>query len=227
MKSNMSKMTDIDYKLVRSKRKTLSLVIDSDASLTVRAPLRMPKREIEAFIEKKAGWIAAKQREMKMRSDKFEKLVVENGAGFLYFGRPYTIMKCGTDAIKTEEDKLLVKYDTDIDDIVKWMKETAADIIKRRAEFYAQIMNVKYSVVKISGAKTRWGSCSAKNSLNFSWRLVMCSPQVIDYVVVHELAHIIHKNHGRDFWAMVETYMPNYKAYRKWLRDNSKIMEII
>lgn len=223
----MSKMTDIDYKLVRSKRKTLSLVIGSDAGLTVRAPLRMPEREIEAFIEKKAAWIATKQREMEVRSNKYKKLVVENGAGFLYFGRPYTIMKCGTDAIKTEENKILVKYDTDIDDIVKWMKDTAADIIKKRAEFYAQIMNVKYSAVKISSAKTRWGSCSAKNSLNFSWRLVMCPPQVIDYVVVHELAHIIHKNHGRDFWAMVETYMPNYNACRKWLRDNSRIMEII
>ena len=220
-------MTDIDYKLIRSKRKTLSLIIGSDAGLTVRAPLRHPEREIEAFIEKKADWIATKQSEMKSRSDKYRKLVIENGAGFLYFGRPYTLVKCDTDVIKAQDGKIFIKYDTDTDDIVKWMKETAADIIKKRAEFYAQIMNVKYSAVKISDAKTRWGSCSVKNSLNFSRQLVMCPPHVIDYVVVHELAHIIHKNHSRNFWAVVETYMPNYKIYRKWLRDNSRIMEII
>jgi predicted metal-dependent hydrolase len=88
-------------------------------------------------------------------------------------------------------------------------------------------MGVEYSSIKMSDAQRRWGSCSAKNALNFAWRLVMCPLSVIDYVVVHELSHITYKNHSTKFWSRVATVMPRYREALEWLRLNRKLMEVI
>ncbi len=97
-------------------------------------------------------------------------------------------------------------------------RQQAADFIPGRVVYYAQQMDLTPGPVRISLAKTRWGSCGAKGSLNFSWRLMQCPPEAIDYVVVHELAHIRHRNHGPQFWAEVARYMPDYSARKKMLR---------
>lgn len=101
-----------------------------------------------------------------------------------------------------------------------------AELIRRAKEelppkvaYYAQLMGVQPTGLKITSARTRFGSCSGKNSLCFSWRLMEYPEAAVDYVVVHELAHITHKNHGPRFWALVERYMPDYRARRALLRE--------
>jgi len=88
-----------------------------------------------------------------------------------------------------------------------------------RVAHYKEIMGVSPAAVKINGAKTRWGSCSAKKSLNFSWRLIMADDAAIDYVVVHELAHMFEMNHSERFWAIVAGVLPDYKERRKRLKE--------
>ena len=92
-------------------------------------------------------------------------------------------------------------------------------IIPQKVKYFAKIMNVEPLGVKITGAVTRWGSCSGKNSLCFSWRLMLYPEKAIDYVVIHELSHILHHNHSREFWHTVEKYMPDYKTAEKLLKD--------
>ena len=102
---------------------------------------------------------------------------------------------------------------------LKEYKEKALKKISERVEFYAQKEGYSYGKVRITSAKKRWGSCSATNDLNFTWRLFLAPDSVLDYVVVHELAHTIHKNHSKAFWNEVERVLPNWKKQRQWLRD--------
>ena len=98
------------------------------------------------------------------------------------------------------------------------IKKNALPYLKERTEYFSAIMGLEPTVVKITSAKKRFGSCSAKNSICYSWRLMLYSKEAIDYVVVHELAHIAHKNHGPQFYALIEKYLPDYKEREKLLR---------
>lgn len=102
--------------------------------------------------------------------------------------------------------------------------EIARDIFTRKAEYYARIMDVTYGRISIREQKTRWGSCSSQGNLNFNWRLILAPEDVLDYVVVHELAHRKEMNHSKAFYAIVESVLPDYRVSRKWLRDNGDVL---
>lgn len=102
----------------------------------------------------------------------------------------------------------------------KRYRDAAGDYIPKRVEYYHQFTGGNYQKVTIRDQKTRWGSCSSNGTLSFSFRLMMAPPRVLDYVVVHELCHLTHMNHSKEFWNMVETILPDYKEHRKWLKEN-------
>lgn len=102
--------------------------------------------------------------------------------------------------------------------------ELARDIFTRKAEYYARIMNVSYGRISIREQKTRWGSCSSKGNLNFNWRLILAPEEVLDYVVVHELAHLREMNHSKAFYDIVGSVLPDYAKPRKWLRDKGQTL---
>ena len=99
------------------------------------------------------------------------------------------------------------------------LRQKAKTLIPERVSYYAGIMGVTPETITITGAKKRWGSCSGKNSLNFSWRLILGDIDVVDYVVVHELSHLIERNHSKRFWAVVAKFMPDYKDRQKKLKE--------
>ena len=99
------------------------------------------------------------------------------------------------------------------------LRRKAKEILPRRVQYFSERMGLVPTGIRITGAKTRFGSCSGKNSLNFSWRLMMYPMEAVDYVVVHELAHIRHKNHGKGFYQLIESYLPDYKIRRELLKD--------
>ena len=99
-------------------------------------------------------------------------------------------------------------------------REKARAILTDKTEYYGRLIGVTYNRIRIADQKTRWGSCSSVGNLNYNWKLVLMPPGVLDYVVVHELAHRREMNHSAAFWKVVATWMPDYKKYRKWLRDN-------
>ncbi|MDR1573936.1 MAG: M48 family metallopeptidase [Clostridiales Family XIII bacterium] len=211
----------IDYTLTRSKRKTLALYIRG-GGVEVRAPLKMSKRDIDSFVTSKEGWIADKLTQSREQAARREAFALRYGDTLTLRGAEYPLIaREGTRAGFDGEGFYLPSGLTS-----GQIKAVCARIYRRlakihlteRASHFAQSMRVAPAAVKINGAKTRWGSCSAKKSLNFSWRLLMADDAVIDYVVVHELAHITEMNHSTRFWAIVESVLPDCRERRNRLK---------
>jgi len=103
-------------------------------------------------------------------------------------------------------------------------RKSARKFFAERLEYFTGAYNLHYRTMRISGAKTRWGSCSAKKNINLNWRLMLAPPKVIDYVIAHELSHTVYMNHSKQFWAHVEGMIPDHRRYRKWLKDNGRFL---
>lgn len=124
---------------------------------------------------------------------------------------------------ETAADRPLPDY-VENPELEKAYRQKARERITQRTDYFAALMGVSYNRISIGAAKTRWGSCSARGNLNFHWKLILMPPQVLDYVVVHELAHRKEMNHSPRFWAEVETMLPDYKQRRKWLKENGGLV---
>lgn len=213
--------------IIRSKRKTVSLTVDSSGRLIVRAPLRCSEARILAFIEKKSAWILKHQAKKSVPQTLFP---TDNLNAFVFSlqGKPCQIRYYDGKRVAFDEEKsvLYLPQGKGADDVKKWLKQRAKTVLATLVENRARQMRANYKTVGISSAKGRWGSCSADNTLRFTFRLLYAPTAVIDYVVVHELAHTFYKNHGKDFWKKVETYCPDWKIKRKWLKEHGYFMQI-
>ncbi|MGN0525944.1 MAG: M48 family metallopeptidase [Acutalibacteraceae bacterium] len=162
----------IQYELIRSKRKTISIQVDENCNVTVRAPRFVSQKRIDEFLEEKKFWLQ--------------------------------------EAITKQQEKSKNRVEYSKEDIEK-MRNLAKEIIPQKVEHFSKIMGVTPASVKINSAKKRYGSCSGENNLNFSLYLMDKDEKFIDYVVIHELAHIKHHNHSKEFYSFIEQFMPNYK----------------
>lgn len=219
-------MKEIDYVLVRSHRKTLALTINSQGQLVVRAPLKLKETIIQDFIRQKAGWVAKKQEQVLSSLKERQPFTLAEGATVPFLGKDFTVRRVGATDISFAGETIRVPERMTTFGFTDWLRLQAASFIRPRVDHYAGQMNLHYASIRMSEARRRWGSCGAKDTLNFAWRLVMCPPWIIDYVVVHELAHIAYKNHGPRFWAQVAAALPDYKKARDWLRANSPLLEM-
>ena len=210
--------------LIRSKRRSISLEINQDGSLTVRAPHHAPDEEIFSLIISKKTWIIEKQNQAYQKiPDEPPKHFVE-GEQFLFLGKTYPLQIIDKQPVPLVlNGRFLLsagKQANALQFFEKWYREQAAQVIKPRTAELAEQYGFSYKIIRINGAKTRWGSCGPKGSLNFPWRLVMAPGEVIDYVIVHELVHLRVRNHSRRYWHSVKEIMPDYKQRLNWLHDN-------
>jgi len=215
-------------KIIRSRRRTLALIVTADATLVVRAPLRVSLKYINNFVLKKQNWIKAKQQQVNENGGPVRSKEFIDGESFLYLGEIYRLKIEDCDRIELSQSLLFPKrYLLDAKGkMIEWYKDMARETIKARADIYSRSTGWEYKTIKITSAQTRWGSCSPKGSINFPWRLVMAPINAIDYVVVHELAHIHEKNHSARFWNKVETVLPDYKQRELWLKENRKFLNL-
>jgi predicted metal-dependent hydrolase len=215
----------IEYTLTRSKRKTAAIYI-RDGAVEVRAPLKMPKRDIDKFVASKEAWIKSKLTASRERLVQKQAFSLNYGDAILYRGREYPIAAKDGDRIGFDDTVFYMPPNLSPHKIklacVKIYRMLAGRDLTARTLDFAERMSVAPAAVKINGAKTRWGSCSSRQSINFSWRLIMASDDVIDYVVVHELAHLLELNHSKNFWAIVESVLPDYKERQERLRELQK-----
>jgi predicted metal-dependent hydrolase len=211
----------MDYTLIRSKRKTVAIYIKG-RSVEIRAPLRMPKSDINKFVAAKENWIADKLAASSDQAARRECFSLEYGDSVTYRGRQYPIIAKDGSRIGFDSVNFYMPPDLTTEQIksacVQIYRKLAKRDLAERIAGFAERMSVVPAAIKINGAKTRWGSCSAKKNLNFSWRLMMAGDDVIDYVVVHELAHITEMNHSKKFWAVVESILPDYRERRLKLK---------
>ena len=224
-------MTEIKIdKIIRTKRRTIALEIAQDASLIVRAPYRTPLNFIEKLVFKKRFWIKEKQEFVRDRYTKTAPKEFVDGEGFLYLGDMYKleIVDALDTAIAFNNSFRISRENLDSakEILIGWYKEQAHQKISERVSSHSSLSGLKYNKIRISDAQRRWGSCSAKGNLNFNWRLIMAPLSVIDYVVVHELAHLEEHNHSKRFWDKVKIMLPDYKQYKKWLKENRHLLNI-
>lgn len=217
-------------KIVRSKRRTVGLQVARDATLIVRAPELTSMEIIEKIVSKKADWILRKQEyARKAYAQPSEKEFV-NGEGFLYMGETYRLHIVQDQDEPIHFDKAFYLAGSSVDCasqvLLRWYREQAREVLKRRADWYAHKAGFEYRQIQITDARKRWGSCSHKGNLNFSWRLVMAPLRVIDYVVAHELAHLKHKSHSKEFWNTVAVLVPGYEASIEWLKRNGDVLTL-
>ena len=216
-------------KVIRSHRRTIALEVTHDATLIVRAPIRVPSGFIEEMIEEKRSWILRKMAEMRQRPATHIHEYVD-GEQFLFLGNPYPLRFMDNDDGTIERtDMLYVSRNLapDLRSCLKrWYMHEAGAILRERCAWFSMITGHTPVSIRISDAKQRWGSCTHRGGLSFSWRLVQAPPGIIDYVVVHELVHLVQHDHSRKFWAKVREIMPDYEARRKWLRENERLLKI-
>lgn len=216
-----------NYKIIRSRRRTVALEITREGSLVVRAPYRAGESYIGELVANKARWIVRKIRAVLENKKTLRKKEFIEGEEFMFLGKKYRLKIVeGQHLLMDFRDEfLLSKKAAHIGKKVfaGWYKKMAREIITQRTDYYANLTGLKYKNIRITGATQRWGSCSFDNNLNFGWRLVMAPIAVVDYVVVHEICHIMEKNHSRNFWDKVQGILPDFKERRKWLRNNSQL----
>ena len=210
------------YKLVRSARKTIAIYIRPNGDVEVRAPKRAAVRDINAFVQSKAQWIAEKRSLVMARNEKRSHFSLDYHSRLLVLGEEWSI-RLGRGGYDLQGRQMIIPNGLDADGIKsaceRGYRKLARDILPAKIERYAAHIGVTPASIRITGATTRWGSCSGKGSINFSWRLMMAPAEVIDYVVVHELAHLREMNHSPRFWAIVAGVMPEYPRCRAALKQ--------
>lgn len=209
-------------KIIRSKRKTLSIQISQNGELIARAPNKYPENEIEKFISLKTKWIE-KQLDKINKNPKIVRNYSDNEE-FLLLGKKYQLHLYSVKEVYVDENILYAPASDTKKYVEKWYLEFSKKFLIERTIILSQKFNADVSKIKISKATKRWGSCNSKNSIGLSWRLIMSPEKVIDYVIIHELAHTFHHNHSKKFWRKVSDMMPDYKIQEKWLKDNSNII---
>jgi predicted metal-dependent hydrolase len=222
------------YHLIRSKkrRKTISLHVKEDGRIVIYTPYHTPKWEIESFIKNKQPWIVEKISEREKRIKEAEK-TFHPGEKFLYLGEWYPLEMQES---RNKEPPLKLSFGRFIlnkdhieearDLFSNWYKREAKEKIMDRVNCHSNRFQLFPEGIKISSARSRWGSCSRDNRLSFSWRIIMASLRVIDYILIHELVHIREKNHSKKFWDYLESVLPDYRIHRYWLRENGHLLQL-
>lgn len=224
--------TPFTSKIIRSNRKSVSISITPKAEVIVRVPTLLRNDIIQDIIDKKLPWINEKLDIVRNSAKK----TIDQGETLSFLGSEYLIVKnTELKKISINGDRIEIpgaffpSADNHLKDagliekkITEWYKKESQIVLRTRCSMISARHGINYSGVKISSARTRWGSCGARGSINLSWRLVMCPVAVIDYVIVHELVHIEIRNHSKRFWNKVEELMPDYREHEKWLKENSR-----
>ena len=213
------------YELTRSKRKTLALTLTREGSLTVRAPLHMPLAQIEAFIADNRDWVDKTRARLAQLPPPQAKLVLAEGATLPYLGGTLTLALVDGARVTRQGDRLLVpRADVHLAAVARWMAAQARAELAARVAALSQTLRLHPNSLRISSAKSRWGSMSSRGTLSLNRALLLCPPDVIDYVIVHELCHIAQPNHSAAFWALVERHMPDYRIKRAWLKTHNSLI---
>lgn len=225
---------DIPYEIVINRRLKFARIAIGLDGMKISLPRKMSNRDIERLLETKESWIYGHYMKIKpaldrihdysryvlYKGDFYNKTIYLGDKNFVDFGGNEFNIYIDTVLNDPEKDKKAAVL------LKEWYINSSREVINKRLIYYRRIINVSYNAVKIKDQRSRWGSCSDKRNLNFNWRLIMMPQQVMDYVIIHELCHLKHLNHSKDFWNMVYRYMPDYKKSIEWLKENAELLQI-
>jgi predicted metal-dependent hydrolase len=220
---------DIQYSLERSKRKTGSIYVERDGSVSVRVPDDLT----DAQIEGKRAWIYRNLAEWRaLNIERVERDCV-NGEGFLYLGRSYRLklMDEQDEPLKLKDGYFCLRRDRSQREQADrafrdFYREKGRRWIAERMDRYKRQMDVEPKSIRVMELGNRWASCSPKEQLNFHWKCMMAPARVLDYILIHELAHLLHPNHTSEFWREIEKLMPDYQERKAWQKANGARMDL-
>ncbi len=218
-------------KIIRSKRRTVGLEVNDRGELVVRAPERLGRAAIYEIINKHRAWIEKKLEEAEKRRQMFRPKKFVEGEKFLWLGQEYPlrISQESRPALKFNgrEFILSARWQGRAREIFKKLyRRKALAYLGLRTQQLAGLNGFKFTRFRLSSAVTRWGSCSARGTISLTWRLIMAPPEIIDYVIIHELAHTREKNHSRAFWNLLEEQLSDYRQKRRWLKKYGFLLNL-
>jgi len=214
----------LHYQLERRQRRTIGLKITS-TGLVIHAPKRLSQSQLESIIVQKADWIRKKL--ATLTANKIPEMQWQHGEQLLFLGNVITLAvehNVRSKAIEYEPGVLQLAMPNHQDQIlvarkvIQWYKKQAIADFTRRLEIFSSKLDVSFASLSLSNASSRWGSCNSKREIRLNWRLLQAPPHIINYVVCHELAHLIEMNHSAKFWATVASIFPQYKLAEKELK---------
>lgn len=214
----------IEYHLIRSGRKTLSLQITGEGEVLVRAPKNCPRSYIDQFVASKEGWIRPHQAKVMASLAERERFCLREGSVLPFFGKELTVHLEEGNRIRLDPTAGTITLPPrPVEEIASAVgtayKKAGQPLLWQRLDFWAEKMGISYGKLTMSSAVRRWGSCSGRGDIRISWYLLMAPMEAIDYVLVHELSHRREFNHSPAFWAIVETYIPDYRKRKTVLRQ--------
>ncbi|PKG23120.1 M48 family metallopeptidase [Niallia nealsonii] len=226
----------IHYEIQYKNRSSFAIKLDGYGTVEVFAPKGTSNEQVLKLLEGNWVLIQQKLKEMKDRMHGTKEKVYEHGESFLYLGKTYPIQIHGDpsitqDHVVFEADKLHIYVRQHDDQKIKqalkrfYYKQCKA-LVEKSISSYQSHFKTKPRSISISDSKTTWGTCDSRRQLTFNWRLAMAPQKVIDYVVIHEMCHLVHLNHDRSFWRLVGKIMPDYKEQENWLELSSWKMTV-
>ena len=220
----------ISFELIYRKRKTLEIRVGPPDKVTVISPFGISRKKVLQHVNKKSGWIAKKLYHFEQMKVVYKKKEFVNGESFLYLGRDYYLEIVDNKELKNPQVNLFdgkIVIETPSRDeqklflaMKRWYYKMANEKISQLVDYYAGKFPLKPLEVKVKEQKRRWGSCTYKNKLLFNWRCIMAPVPVVGYIVVHEMCHMLEKNHSKKFWNLVWSVLPDYKERKEWLKNN-------
>ncbi|MGB9749485.1 MAG: M48 family metallopeptidase [Caldisericia bacterium] len=217
-------------KIVRSKRKSFCIEIGEFGEIILRVPNKARNFEINNFLKKHSNWIYKKLRIVEKRKENLKPKNFEDGETFLFLGQSFELK-----IVENQKESLIFKdkfylskkyLDKAKDAFIKFYKNRAKEVISQRVDYYSKMNSFKFNKIKINSATKRWGSCTSKGNLNFSYRLIMAPIEIIDYVVIHELVHLVDKTHSKSFYEKISKILPEYKKSIEWLNKYHYLLKI-
>lgn len=200
-------------KIQKSLRKSISLEVIDKYTIEARAPIFVDLETIKNFLRKKEVWLSRNNRKLIEFSE-----IVPNDPSF-----PIYILEKPLLIGKDIKVNSLTNYK---EETLKWLKENARGLIEREVEAKAKEIGVRYNRIFIKSQKTRWGSCSGRGNLNFNWKIILTTRGCFEYLVIHELCHLIEMNHSYKFWELVRKFDPQYLLHRGKLREYGPLLRL-
>lgn len=220
-------MIKID-KLIRSKRRSVAIQISTEGELIVRAPVKCSYEKIEKILRERIGWIRLHQEKILQNRMTNSNIISYKEVLFLGLIKPIIFSHIKKFIYQNDCFVFPEKYSENVTKIkrliIKFMFERAENILKDRVNYFANLMQLLPQSLALCNSKRIWGSCSKTADIKLNWRLVMLPPDLIDYVVVHELCHIVEFNHSTTFWSLVSSILPDYKKRRMLLKKGDFLL---
>ncbi len=222
----------VQFRFTRSRRRTISITIDAEG-LAIAAPHHAPWVEIEKFLREKTVWILKKLDDW-ARGGRPVRIFGAHGESLIVSGRTLTLdVVEGARRVELVGDRLMLRLRRTHErarvkaELLRWLKAHAMDTLMPRVAHYAAQLDRPSPKLTLSNARTQWGVCTQDGRIRLSWRLVLVSPALADYVVAHEVAHLVELNHSPRFWKLVEALYPDCRAARRNLDLAAAALPII